>query len=145
MWILTRIKPLDHHTVAVTARPGPCPLGGGGARGSQGPPQWSPAHTLSAAARRTGAVGAQNHEPARRFGLSRKIPRVLTRFRGAVRNKPKPTNKGLTKEGGQPLGAGGREGNLLEREGRTATSWSRRAMSKRAPSKTASYKNLGTS
>ena len=76
-----------------------------------------PPSGLPRRARRTGAVGAQNHEPARRFGLSRKIPRVLTRFRGAVRNKPKPTNKGLTKEGGQPLGAGGTEpeGNVEAR------------------------------
>ena len=89
------------------------------------PPRWgrrtrlpgTPPAVYRAAARRTGAVGAQNHEPARRFGLSRKIPRVLTRFRGAVGNKPKPTNKGLTKEGGQPLGAGGTEpeGNVEAR------------------------------
>jgi ribosomal protein L28 len=46
--------------------------------------------TSSQLASATSSNTAQSHEPARRFGLSRKIPRVQTRFRGAVFARPAP-------------------------------------------------------
>ena len=63
----------------VVARPGPRPLGGGGGGGSVDPPRRSPAPVLAAADGRTAVAGAQSHEPARHFGLSRKFPRVPAR------------------------------------------------------------------